>query len=202
MWKKLPAACIAIIFTACAIADENAIELKIKDDGDFDILLHRAESTATGAVIGGLIGAGIEEGVRSSKDSSKKKQILEKIEKPSCKDKLYSSLLKKLQTSGYTINTLTEETKTDTIIEIEISNCGFKLSDSDTRKLSAFIDFKATLLNGSDKPIKHKFFFFGKEKYSFNELLEDGSATEKILHKVLKKAGKRLANKILYTRKG
>lgn len=207
MPKNLIYLCLLIGLNTNALPNEKqSVSLNLNNGGKFDVLYHRAESAATGIVLAGLIGYGIEEGIRGGKDGKKKDQLLSYISDPSCKNIFLSSLAEKLKKEGYDVSNSqsSENVKAghDKLsLNIKINSCGFKLVNTDSKQVSAFIDFKTILYDGNKNPVKQKYIFFGKTKTPFEELLQSKLSIEKEFSSVLKKAGKRLANKIVYRKK-
>ena len=196
-----------ILFGVSTAADDKKIFIKFNSRDKFDVLYHRVESTATGAVIFGLIGAGIEEGVRSNKDKEKKSQILEHMDNPSCNKKFLSSLQKKLTDKGYESKLVKDGdnnnvTENDLLLEVKTNLCGFKMVDTTADKVAAFINFSADLKkDGKSIPFDENYTFTGKKSYSFHQLLDSDVNLDNEFEDVLVRAGKRLANKVIY-RKG
>ena len=201
---------LSIIFSLLSAttgqADDKSLALLIKDNSKFEVLLHRAKSTATGAVLGGLIGAGIEDGVRSNHDNEKKSLLLNRMDEPSCSEELISTLIKKLEKKEFQIEKIkllkdAKKSKKTFILELDIKNCGFKLVNStNIDRLAAFVEFKSKFyLAGEKKPKSQSNLFLGKRSYTFNELLDTNTNLSDEMSGVLKKSGKRLASKIIYS---
>lgn len=221
---------LALTPLALASPDKKTLALVIASEGEFEVLFHRAQSTVTGAAIGGLIGAAIEEGVRNSQDSDKKSQLLPHISDASCINHFRSALLeklanKKIDVDEFPSSTIKAKDKDDglesdpigniesnnydsfnlevnqQLLSINITNCGFKLVDLTSEKVAAFIDFKSSLTNKADSENKENNLFLGKKSYTFETLVQANSNAEEELTSVLKKAGRRVANKIIYGKK-
>lgn len=195
------------LFAVPAAANDKKLFIKFNPTDKFDVLYHRAESTATGAVLFGLIGAGIEEGVRSNKDKEKKKQLLEHIDNPSCNGRFLAALEKKLIDKGYESVVIKDGENInvadkDLLLEVKTNICGFKLVDTNADLVAPFINFSAVLKKDGKKiPFDKNFTFIGKKSYFFQEWLGVSVNPGEEFEDVLVRAGKRLANKVIY-RKG
>jgi hypothetical protein len=154
-----------------------------------------------------LIGAGIQSGVESGKDREKTDQLSPLINKGAWKVQFLDTLNDKLETEGFEAVWVEEDRKIGDghVLKIYPENYGFKLVDSSTRAVSAFIDFKASLSSGSSKDPeeweKEAFYLTNRNQYSFEQLLGENSPVNSDLEAVLEKAALRLANKIIYTLK-
>ena len=179
----------------------TTINLSISNEGKFDVLYHRFESTATGAVFGGLIGGTIEEGVRKNKDNNKKKEILKLISNSSCKDRLISSLIEKLEDNTFEI-VLEQETKKNKKskfwLDVKILKCGLKMVNSTTKEISTFVEYNSIVREKNKIITKKKHSIVSKNQYNYLALSNDIKNLNSELDLVLKKAGKRLANKLIY----
>jgi len=196
------------LFTATAFAaDHDTIYIDIAGEGKFEVVYHRAKSTATGAVIGGLIGAGIQSGIESGKDQEKTDQLAPLLEKGTWKVRFLDTLNDKLEAAGF--EAIWVENKKDIgdgfILRIYPENYGFKMVDTSTHEVSAFIDFKASFTQGGSKNAgegeKEQFYLTSNNRYVYENLLGESSLVNTDLSAVLEKAAKRLANKIIYSMK-
>jgi len=195
---------ILLIWSTILFSQErNEINIHVTSTGKFDVLFHRAQSTATGAILFGLIGAGVQQSIESGKDTGMKKTVLKLVEDASCKSRLIKSLTEKLEQNGYKTNViqkkrLSKSEKNNTVLGLKIIRCGYRLVNSSTKKMSAFVEFKATLKDKKREIYKNKFLIKSKQHYLFQDLLDDIHKINDELDTVLKKAGARLANKIIY----
>ncbi len=198
---------LLLLSTSIYAADTKTIHIDVVGEGKFEVIYHRALSNATGAVIGGLIGAGIQSGVESGRDREKTDQLRLLINKDAWKVRFLETLNDKLETEGFEAVWVEDAKKTGDglVLKIYLENYGFKLVDSSTHAVSAFIDFKASLSNGSSKDPeeweKEAFYLTNRNQYSFEQLLGENSPVNSDLEAVLEKAALRLANKIIYTLK-
>lgn len=196
--------CLSFSTSADEIKFESnpTLGIIITKNSDFDVLYHRAESTATGAVFLGLVGAGIEEGVRGGKDTAKKKQLLEFLDEPSCKAVFVNSFTTKLTNKNYRVVELDRSKKStvDYMLEVKIDACGFKMTNSNTRLMSAFMSIRTVLKDrdGDDLGLDKSFLIVSKTERTFESFLKNTEFIVSDFEYVQKKAGKRLANKIIY----
>jgi hypothetical protein len=198
---------LLLLSTSIYATDTKTIYIDVVGEGEFEVIYHRALSNATGAVVAGLIGAGIQSGVESSKDREKTIQLRPLINQGTWKVRFLDTLNDKLESEGFEA-VWVEETRKITdglVLKIYPENYGFKLVDTSTHAVSAFIDFKASLSSGSAKNSeeweKEAFYLTNRNQYSFEQLLGENSPVNSDLETVLEKAAMRLANKIIYALK-
>jgi len=172
--------------------DKSPINLTI-DDGEFDIIYHRAGTNSSGAILFGLIGAAIQEGTKSSQDEEKQQQILPLITSSSCSAQFDVSLKNKLMKKH-----VFSEEKSIPNLTVKIDKCGFKVVDSTTMLMSSFVLAKFTYNGLSKETYEETIYITGKKKYSYDELIKNISTSNEEFEKVKKKAGQRIANKIIY----
>lgn len=170
------------------------------NDGDFDLIYHRASTSATGAVLFGIIGAAIEESGRADQDTQKKEEVLKKFPSPSCSNKLLPALKKQLSKKYTVLDQLNPSETQHLNLDINIVKCGFKVVDSTSNLMSSFIVVKSKLtdINSSKNETKFKVYITGKKRYSYQSLLENMDISIDQFHTTIAKAGKRIANKVIY----
>lgn len=172
--------------------------------GKFEVVYHRALSNATGAVLFGLIGAGIQSGVEADKDKEKTNELIPLITKGSWRTRFLDSLNDKLEAKGFSAVWINDEVDTSdgVVLKIYPEKYGFKLVDTSTRMVSAFVTFKARVYKGNSKnneeEDKEEYYITNKNQHTYQSLLVENSPANSDLVAVLEKAGKRLANKIIY----
>jgi hypothetical protein len=195
-----------LLFSTSTYANETkTVYIEIVGEGKFDVIYHRAESNATGAVIAGLVGAGIQSGIEAGKDQKKTKELSPLIIKDTWKTRFLDTLNDKLESEGFEAVWVEDSKDIDNglVLKIYPDQYGFKLVNTSTRLVSAFIDFKATFSGGSSKNTKghekETYYFTNKNQYPFDDLLKEDSPVNTDLEAVLEKAAKRLANKIIYS---
>lgn len=174
----------------------------LEREGNFEVLHDRATSTATGAALFGLVGAAIESGVDSSNDSKKEAQLLERLPNANCNESLVGSLVQTLG-KAKSLNFQMIESKDqvyDLLLNLKIDSCGFRIVNTVNYKLAAYVDVKMELTEqDAKKPIlKEKLLIQGKKRMQFYELLADDDTLLAEFIRVQEKAGKRIANKIIY----
>ena len=172
---------------------------------EFEIIYHRATSNATGVVIAGLIGAGIQAGVESSKDASKAGEIQPMIEKDSWKVYFLDTLNKKLESKNYEAKWIDSDEKLSggLMLKIYPDNYGFKIVDTTTMLMSAYVDFNVTLTNldiRESEGKKKNFYITSRDRRSFADFSSNKVLLNTDLQAALTKAAKRVANKIIYNK--
>ena len=171
---------------------------------EFEIIYHRATSNATGVVIAGLIGAGIQAGIESSKDASKAGEIQPMIEKDYWKVYFLDTINKKLESKNYVAKWIDSDEKLSggLMLKIYPDNYGFKIVDTTTMLMSAYVDFNATLTNLDirESEGKKNFYITSRDRRSFADFSSNEVLLNADLQAALTKAAKRVANKIIYNK--
>ena len=142
---------VMLLFSASTYAtNTKTIYIDIVGKGEFEVIYSRATLSATGAVIGGLIGAGIQSGVEASMDAKKTKELSPLIKKDTWKTQFLDTLNNKLEEEGF--KAVWVEDKGDIgdglVLKIYPESYGFKVVDTSTYMVSAFIAFKAQFSSG------------------------------------------------------
>lgn len=185
-------------------SDSEFIYIEIVGQGEFEVFYHRVLSNAIGAAVGGIIGAGIQSGIEANKDQEKTNQLRPLIDKEGWKLQFLDTLNDKLESEGF--EAVWIEDKKDVgdgvVLKIYPHSYGYKIVDTTTQLVSAFIDFEASFWRGNSKNAKERekeaYYITNRKQYPFYKLLEEGSTVNSDLGEVLEKAANRLANKIIY----
>jgi hypothetical protein len=201
----------ALILAAAPVsADETrAIQIRVDGTPEFDVVYHRAKTNATGAVIGGIIGAGIQAGVEADRDSDKRKEIQPHIADDVWQNVFLKTLGEALQAKGFQPQWIVEgekdakdkaKEKADVYVILFTDAYGFRVVDSTTMLVSAYVEFEATYAREPIKRVKEKepFYITDKKQASYEDLLKTGTAMNGEIEAVLAQAARRLANKIIY----
>jgi hypothetical protein len=201
----------ALILAAAPVsADETrAIQIRVDGEPEFDVVYHRAKTNATGAVIGGIIGAGIQAGVEADRDSDKRKEIQPHIADDVWQNVFLKTLGEALQAKGFQPQWIVEgekdakdkaKEKADVYVILFTDAYGFRVVDSTTMLVSAYVEFEATYALEPIKKVKIKepFYITDKKQASYEDLVKTGTAMNGEIEAVLAQAARRLANKIIY----
>jgi len=194
---------ILLSISAYAV-DAEIIYIEVVGESEFEVFYHRVLSNAFGAAVGGVIGAGIQSGIEASKDQEKTNQLRPLVDKEGWKVRFLDTLNNKLQAEGF--EAVWIEDKKDigdgVILKIYPESYGFKIVDTTTQLVSAYIDFEASFWRGNSKKPKEQekeaYYITNRNQYPFYKLLEEDSTINSDLEEVLEKAANRLANKIIY----
>jgi hypothetical protein len=203
--SALPAALLLIC--AQAVANESrTIQIRVDGAPRFDVVYHRALTNATGAVIGGLIGAGIQSSIESDKDAKKREALGPHVSAGLWNDAFVKTLNEALQTKGF--DPLWVEGKADPqapeadiYLTLFPASYGFRMVDSTTALVSAYVEFAATYTNEvkpRQKLPKEAFYMTNKKQSSYEDLANEPAALSGDVESVLAQAARRLANKIIY----
>jgi hypothetical protein len=201
---------IATVFLLSAsvhAADTKTIYIEIVGKGEFEVIYHRVLSNAFGAAIGGLIGAGIQSSVEAGKDQKKTDELSPLIKKETWKTEFLDTLNDKLEAEGFEAVWVDDHKDAGDgfILRVYPESYGFKMVNTTTMMVSAFIAFKADFSAGNAKNTnaeeKEAYYITNKNQYPYEKLLEENSPVNSDLEAVLEKAANRLANKIIYSLK-
>ncbi len=184
-------------------SEKTVIYIDVIGKAEFEVIYHRATSNATGVAIAGLIGAGIQAGIESSKDESKTDEIQPMIENNSWKEYFLDTLNNKLESRNFEAEWIDSEEKLSEglILKIYPDNYGFKIIDTSTMLMSAYVDFNATLTNLDKRETEGKkknFYITSRDRRSYEDLSSNKMFLNTGLQAALTKAAKRVANKIIY----
>lgn len=201
-------AVLASFYAHMGIAESRTLEYSLEKEGKFHVLYSRAAGSATGAALGGLLGASIQAGVENGKDAKKEKEVLEHLESSACAPLFEESFLESLAEAGdYSIvdkpvGKAARKSAADASVRVEltIDRCGFKLVNSERMFVAAFAEARYRIYSPTQpKPKKaSRLLLLGKEHSTWDGLLNDKSEISFRFERVLEKAGKRLANKVIY----
>jgi hypothetical protein len=204
----------ALILAAAPVSADETRTIQIRVDGEpeFDVVYHRAKTNATGAVIGGIIGAGIQAGVEADRDGDKRKEIQPHIADDVWQNVFLKTLGEALQAKGFQPQWIVEgeagakekvKEKADVYMILFTDAYGFRVVDSTTMLVSAYVEFEATYAREPIKKVKEKepFYLTDKKQASYEDLVKTGTAMNGELEAVLAQAARRLANKIIYNAK-
>jgi hypothetical protein len=202
----LPAALLVVC--AHAIASESkTIQIRVDGAPKFDVVYHRALTNATGAVIGGLIGAGIQSSIESDKDAKKREALGPHITAGVWNDVFVKTLNETLQAKGFDPVWVEGKAdprapKADVYLTLFPASYGFRMVDSTTSLVSAYVEFDAAysleLLKPRQKLPKEAFYLTNKKQSSYEDLANEPAALNDDVETVLTQAARRLANKIIY----
>lgn len=199
---------VTLLFCASTFAtDIKTIYIDIVGEGEFEVIYSRATTTGTGAAFGGLIGAGIQSGVEANMDAKKTRELSPLIKKDTWKTQFLDTLNNKLKAEGFKAVWVEDkrEIGDGVVLKVYPESYGFKVVDTSTYLVSAFIAFKAQFSNGQlkkgQKSEKEGYYITNKNQHPFENLLKEDSPANSDLETVLNKAARRLANKIIYSMK-
>lgn len=195
---------LCILFASPSTADDGKLVLiYIEKEGLFEVLHSRAKTTSTGAVFFGLIGYTIEEGARNGKDTKRENEILAHIADAACRTEFEQALIDRLADKGYVAD-IAERWSDDNdgydfSMRIRIHACGFKLVNSTSDELSAFYAARYSITPAGQKKNKMSdMLITGTTRGSWPNLLSEPDVAVTAFESVRIKAGRRLANRLIY----
>jgi hypothetical protein len=197
----------AIFLAAAPVAAEETRVIQIRVDGapEFDVIYHRAQTNATGAVIAGIIGAGIQAGVEADRDATKRKEFQPHIADDVWQNVFVNTLNEALLAKGFQPQwvegkAVDKDAKADVYLVLFPDAYGFRVVDSSSMLMSAFVEFEATYAREPIKRVKSKepFYVTDKKQASYEDLAKATSGLNGEIEAVLAQSARRLANKIIY----
>lgn len=197
-----------LLLTGLAQPDDSGtgkhVQLHIESPGKFEVLHSRAESTSTGAVLFGIIGAGIEESSRTSKDEKREDAILVHIPDDACHNHLVEEFTARLDAKGITTEVIEEKpgkTAGDAyVIRLKIDACGFRMVDTTSEEMAAYVVAQYRIYKPQEKITGklEELTMIGRDHRVWEAFLADYDAAVAEFRAVKRKAGARLANKVIY----
>lgn len=209
--KFLPVLAALLVASTAHSNDGDGLNGKvavyIEKTGKFEVLHNRAESTNTGAVLFGLIGVAVEESNRTEQDNKREEEILEHIPDDACHNYLISAMTQRLAEKGYLMTVVEDKMgkpADDTFaVRLKIDHCGFRIVNAETDELSAYLAGQYQVLEPGEK--KHgtmqSVLVTGDLRATWDVIVENFDASVEEFRAVKSKAGRRLANKIIYLKR-
>lgn len=201
-------AILPAIFLPGARAAESvgSVLVVIEDNGEFEVLHSRAETTATGIVLFGLIGYGIEESSRVGEDNDREAQVLEFLPTNDCRTGFDEALLARLEDKGYAATVVASakdaEGSYDRTIRLKIRACGFKLANSSSDEVSAFYAASYAIDKPGEKPSQDMtdMLITGTFRSYWPGIIAEPKMATSEFESVRVRAGRRIANRLIYER--
>ncbi len=202
------AALVMLLLSATAAAAEpRKVAIEIVGAARFDVVYHRATSNATGAVIGGLIGAGIQSGIEAGQDATKREALMPHVAAEAWRDVFINTMTEALAAKGFEPIWIEQGARAkpgaaDVYLTLFPETFGFRIVDSTTSLVSAYVEFEAVytdqpISKGKPRP-RETFYITDKTQSSYDKLLEDTAGISPRIESVLAVAARRLTNKMLY----
>jgi hypothetical protein len=197
----------ALYVTATSVfADEpKLIHIQVDGSPQFDVIYHRALTNNTGGAIAGLIGAGIQAGIESDKDAKKRAAVSSHIKADVWNEVFVKSLNEAFLAKGYQpvwdADGKSASGAGDLQLVLSPDSYGFRMVDTSTALVSAFVQFQAVYAHDRTslrKQSEEVFYLTSKKQQSYDDLIRNVSELEPDLEAVLAQSARRLANKIIY----
>jgi hypothetical protein len=202
-----------VLFTlAASVAAQEPRVVLIQSHAEpkFDVVYHRAMTTAAPAVFGGLIGAGIAAGVESDQDQRKRDTLSPHVSAQAWNDFYVKTLNDTLVEKGFEPRwvigkDMPKDLKADVYVLLYPSSYGFRMIDSSTSVVASYVEFEAIYSreppNPRKKLEKEPFYLIGKKQQGFSDFVSDTASVNTEIEAVLVSSARRLANKIIYNLK-
>lgn len=205
------AAVTALLVAHFASAVEpRRIAIEISGEARFDVIYHRAGSNAAGAAFGGLIGAGIQSGIESDQDAAKRDALWPHVATAAWKDIFVKTMTETLAAKGLEpvwieAGTRAQPESADLYLALFPETFGFRIVDSTTSAVSAYVEFEAIYANqpisSGKKSLRESFYLTDNTSTSYEDLLADTASIPARIESVLGRAARRLTNKVIYNAK-
>ena len=203
-WHLLPISLFLFAISGNAQEPEKHVVLHIEDEGKFEVLHSRAESTSTGAVLFGLIGAGIEEGHRSSEDTKREEAILVHIPDDACHSYLIEEFTAKMEAKGFGVSVVFDKAGRNSgdsyVVRLKIDACGYRMVDTIDKEMAAYITAQYLIFKPQQKITGklEEVMLVGREQRTWETWMSEFEAAVYEFRDTKKRAGGRLANKVIY----
>jgi hypothetical protein len=197
-WRFAALLCVFIVKMAGA-ADQPGQPLAVTNSklGVFEVISHRMQPVGIGAVVGGLVGAAIESGIKSSQDETLKKKLLESFPDASCSQPLLEAFLARLRADG-SFAVEGAKGKSGSAVDIVIDECGLHLADTTANQFASYVYLTLKFKPAAAVAWSEKIQVSGRNRYGFDEFLNQPGLVQSEVIDVLKRAGVRAADKIIY----
>lgn len=198
--------CFAIAASHSEGSDQfaNSVVLFIERNGEFEVLHSRAETTGIGFILFGLIGYGVEEGSRASEDASREDAIFAEVPEDACRSYFLEAFSERLKERQYEVKIIesrvTRVADNAYVIRLRISACGFRKVNTTSDELSAFFSGEYEILRPGESSSNdfQAIAITGQDRQDWNEFIGDVDSTIEEFRSVKAKAGRRLANKLIF----
>jgi len=206
-WISAPPAALLLICAQAVANESRTVQIRVDGAPKFEVVYHRALTNAMGAAIGGLIGAGIQSSIESDKDAKKREALGPHVATTVWNDVFVKTLNEALQTKGFDPLWVEgkadpQAPKADIYLTLFPASYGFRMVDSNTALVSAYVEFDAVysreLLKPRQRLPKEAFYMTNKKQSSYDDLANEPAALSGDVESVLAQAARRLANKIIY----
>jgi hypothetical protein len=197
-WRSTALLCVFILKPAGA-ADQPGQPLSVTNSklGVLEVISHRMRPVGAGVVIGGLIGGAIESGIESSQDDGMKKQLLKSFPDASCSQPLLDAFTARLRAEG-SFAVEDAKGKSGSAVDIAIDECGLHLADTTANQFASYVYLTLKFKPAGAVAWSEKIQVSGRNRYEFDEFLNQPGLAQSELEDVLKRAGVRAADKIIY----
>lgn len=206
MIHRLLALTAALVLIAAPVSADATRAIQIRVDGTpkFDVVYHRAQTDATGAVLGGIIGASIQAGVEADRDADKRKEMEPHIADDVWQNAFVKTFNEALAAKGFDPQWVEgkaggKDAKADVYLLLFPASYGFRVVDSTTLLVSAYVEFEASYAREPIKRAeKEPFYLTDKQQAAYSDLFLEPASLNGQIETVLAQAARRLANKIIY----
>jgi hypothetical protein len=197
-WRSTAWLCVFILKAAGA-ADQPGQPLSVSNSklGVLEVVSHRMRPVGAGVAIGGLIGGAIQSGIESSQDDGMKKQLLKSFPDASCSQPLLDAFTARLRAEG-SFAVEDAKGKSGSAVDIAIDECGLHLADTTANQFASYVYLTLKFKPAGAVAWSEKIQVSGRNRYDFDEFVNQPGLAQAELEDVLKRAGVRAADKIIY----
>ncbi len=198
---RFAAALYLFVTSTDAIADPPGQPLGVTNSkpGVFGVVSHRMQPVGAGVAAAGLIGAAIQTGIESSEDDKMKKELLQRVPDASCSQPLLDAFDGRVRADG-TFSIEGAPVKGVATVDLAIDECGFHLADTTANQFSSYVYLTLKVKPAATAAWSEKIQVSGRNRYSFDDLLDQPGLAQAELADALTRAGVRAADKIIYKR--
>jgi hypothetical protein len=199
-WRFTALLCVFVLKSAGA-ADGPGQPLSVTNSklGVIEVISHRMKPVGAGIVIAGLVGAAIESGIESSQDDAMKNQLLKSFPGASCSQPLLDAFSARLRADGsFAVDDA--KGKSGSAVDIAIEECGLHLADTSANQFASYVYLTLKFKPAGAVAWIEKIQVSGRNRYDFDEFVNQSGLAQQELEDVLKRAGVRAADKIIYKR--
>jgi hypothetical protein len=199
-WRSAAVVC-AFVTSSNAGTDPAGEPLGVTNSksGALQVISHRMQPVGAGAVAGGLVGAAIQSGIESSQDDKMKNKLLQTFPDASCSQPLLDAFYGRVRADG-TFAVGAPAAKGAAAVDIAIDECGFHLADTTANLFSSYVYLTIKFKPAAGATWNEKLQVSGRNRYSFDEILNQPGLAQSELADALTRAGVRAADKIIYKR--
>ncbi len=177
----------------------SSLHLEVTRDGEFEVLSSRSKDHGVSQLFG-LIGVGIVSASRSASDGEREKAVAPDGDPALCRNGFERALSDHLEDNGFRI--YVDRSDQLPSLEIEIVACGFRVVKRPKGEMAAFFDaeYRFTKAGAQRAKKQRRLFQVGEYRGAWTDFEQSPAFAAEEFQQVLEHAGRKLANRIVYSR--